>query len=157
MNCVLGIVLRKEAREKGLKRYFSGKPCLKGHISERYVLDYGCVQCKKEYSISIKDKEIERGKLLRASGKAKKARLKNRYKISLEDLGVILERQGNKCLICGIELKSGIYSHIDHDHKTGKVRGVLCKRCNNGIGYLMDDPVLLRVAAEYIERLSMGP
>jgi hypothetical protein len=42
--------------------------------------------------------------------------------------------------------------HIDHDHKSGKVRGLLCSCCNTGIGFLKDDPRIMRKAADYVER-----
>jgi len=41
--------------------------------------------------------------------------------------------------------------HIDHDHQTGAIRGVLCGDCNNALGYIRDDPALLRALADYIE------
>jgi hypothetical protein len=63
--------------------------------------------------------------------------------------------QGGGCAICGRtpDDAPGRWSrlNIDHDHKTGKVRGVLCHGCNSGIGHLQDDPALLRRAAEYVE------
>lgn len=62
-----------------------------------------------------------------------------------------LARQDGSCVICGnpAEGKDG---HTDHDHETGKLRDLLCGNCNRGIGAFHDDPVLLRAAAEYIER-----
>lgn len=50
------------------------------------------------------------------------------------------------CRICGRE-----GHHIDHDHKTGKVRGLLCRACNPAIGAMQDNPELLRRAALYVE------
>jgi hypothetical protein len=63
-----------------------------------------------------------------------------------------LARQGGGCAICGyIPLPGRLRLNIDHDHKTGQVRGCLCARCNRGIGWMRDSPDLLRSAARYLE------
>ncbi|KKN82234.1 hypothetical protein LCGC14_0310470 [marine sediment metagenome] len=66
-----------------------------------------------------------------------------------EDL--LVEQEGG-CAICHVtpfpdERKLG----VDHNHRTGKVRGLLCGKCNSGLGLFLDDPDLLRTAAKYIE------
>lgn len=48
------------------------------------------------------------------------------------------------------------FLHIDHDHVTGKVRGVLCQWCNLLLGHAREDPVILRAAASYLERHTVG-
>lgn len=55
-----------------------------------------------------------------------------KYRLRKEDYEALLEKQNSRCAICQIE-KSRL--HIDHDHKTGKVRGLLCQRCNISIGW----------------------
>ena len=57
------------------------------------------------------------------------------------------------CQICGIEFGEDKINkpHIDHSHETGVTRGLLCTRCNIGIGQFEDDPNMLRLAAEYLE------
>lgn len=62
------------------------------------------------------------------------------------------EEQKGLCAICEDPLLEGHKVHIDHDHNNDIVRGILCKSCNNGIGFLNDDPKLLRKAIEYLER-----
>ncbi|HEY7664355.1 MAG TPA: endonuclease VII domain-containing protein [Xanthobacteraceae bacterium] len=70
-----------------------------------------------------------------------------RYGLSLADYRAILARQGNACAICR---RSDRRLCIDHCHATGKVRGLLCKRCNTGLGCYRDDPTLTRAATEYL-------
>lgn len=60
----------------------------------------------------------------------------------------MLREQDGLCDIC----RKASPTAIDHDHDTGKVRALLCNRCNTGIGMLGDDPEVLRAAANYIER-----
>ena len=57
-----------------------------------------------------------------------------------------IARQATACVICGDD---GALV-VDHDHRTGRVRGALCQRCNMGLGHFRDDPELLELAAMYI-------
>jgi hypothetical protein len=59
-----------------------------------------------------------------------------RYGLSTENFQTLWEKQGKKCAICGtpFQLEYGKYG-VDHDHKTGKVRGILCMRCNIALGF----------------------
>lgn len=88
----------------------------------------------------------------------KKYRLKE-YGLTVEEYEAMAERQHYRCLVCGekrplyrIDNKSSNGLCIDHDHKTGKVRGLLCDTCNRGIGLLKDAPHVLRAAADYLEQ-----
>ena len=57
-----------------------------------------------------------------------------------------LKATTKECVICGSEGQLV----VDHDHVTGKVRGMLCNHCNRGLGHFRDDPVLLEFAAQYL-------
>jgi hypothetical protein len=71
------------------------------------------------------------------------------YGISVEDYDEMLESQGGGCYICGIG-PVGRALDIDHDHRTGKVRGLLCSNHNRALGLLGDDPDLLLAAHTYL-------
>lgn len=64
----------------------------------------------------------------------------------------MLEQFGNTCGICGATESSGGKKqlHVDHDHTTGKIRGLLCNHCNLGIGHFKDDTELLQAAIKYL-------
>lgn len=69
---------------------------------------------------------------------------------ALSQRAKLLASQDGRCAICHVVIDD--HGHVDHDHETGAVRGVLCQKHNMAIGLLDDDPVLLRAAADYIER-----
>ncbi|QBQ74239.1 hypothetical protein [Escherichia phage vB_EcoM_PHB13] len=83
----------------------------------------------------------------------------NGIKISKREALEILGRVDN-CEICGVkfinercgERKRQKWKHLDHNHKTGKIRGVLCGKCNAGLGMFKDDPQILYAALEYLKR-----
>lgn len=78
--------------------------------------------------------------------------LKVKYGITLEDYDRILAGQDGGCAICGSSEAGGRGNrfHIDHCHTTGRIRGLLCIRCNQGLGYFSDDPAIFRDAISYL-------
>lgn len=89
--------------------------------------------------------------------KAKSFSLKRQFGIDLKEYIKMYESQNGKCYICGshgtmFSEKSDIYPvlAVDHCHKTGKIRKLLCPKCNGGIGMFRDNPTLLRKAANYL-------
>ncbi len=76
--------------------------------------------------------------------------LKYYYGISVEEYDALLARQNGKCAICR-EKPEGQTLCVDHCHATGKIRGLLCRSCNVGLGNFRDDPRLLRAAIAYLE------
>jgi len=76
---------------------------------------------------------------------------KNYYGISRYQLNEMLLDQEDKCAICQIEL-DWRKMHVDHNHKTGKVRGLLCYKCNVALGHFNDSPAIVRAAADYMTR-----
>lgn len=86
-----------------------------------------------------------------------------RYGLTVAQYQGLIEEQGGRCAICGTAEPGGKGTwHIDHGHDccpgAGScgvcVRGLLCSRCNMGLGHFRDDPALLRSAADYLENRS---
>ena len=77
--------------------------------------------------------------------------LKRYYGMTHEAYLEMIKAQEGNCLICG---KPPVKFVVDHSHDTGKVRGLLCSKCNLGIGHFEDLPSRLREAADYLERTS---
>lgn len=92
------------------------------------------------------------GKKYSSEGKQRKSyHLKRRYGISEYELLDMLEKQGGKCAICGVEIESHNVC-VDHCHTSNLVRGILCRQCNVGLGMFKDSVSTLKKAIEYLAR-----
>lgn len=83
--------------------------------------------------------------------------LKSKYGINLEFYNKMYREQGGRCAnkACDMEFDATARSkrpHVDHDHKTLKIRGLLCQNCNIGIGCFKDNPSVLVGAAAYLQQ-----
>lgn len=106
-----------------------------------------------------KDCDDIKGSIYRASraGKQSEKRkyLKKVYGISLDQYNEMWHAQGGVCAICGKpETTKNQHSmrqlSVDHDHKTSKIRGLLCSNCNSMLGFVYDNPATLIEAARYL-------
>jgi len=77
-----------------------------------------------------------------------KNKLRLKYRLSNEDYQAILESQDGRCAICRTD-KTELFV-VDHDHATGRVRGILCRHCNLGLGHFHDDEAQIQRALEYL-------
>ena len=82
--------------------------------------------------------------------------LKRQYGLTFEEFDTMLSSQDNACAICGTKQPSKNRGrtrrfHVDHDHETGKVRGLLCKSCNIALGEIGDNIHTLKSMIEYLE------
>jgi len=129
------------------------KKCSKCHVvkslSEFYIIKHSgnphgsCKECFKKRS---KESSQRLGRNHR-----KNIELQWFYGIGLNDYNEMLEAQGGQCVCGATQGRSNKEAlHVDHDHNTGLIRGLLCHRCNRAIG-LVDDPESLRALADYIE------
>ena len=80
----------------------------------------------------------------------RKANLKHRFGMTLEEYDELFEAQNGGCAICGGSNASGRRLAVDHDHETGTVRGLLCFECNVGLGKFKDDVTIVRRATRYL-------
>ena len=76
------------------------------------------------------------------------------FGISADEVDALIAAQGGACAICGRTPEREASWHVDHDHETGAVRGVLCIDCNHGIGKLGDSIERLQAAIAYLERTA---
>ncbi len=93
------------------------------------------------------------------SAQNERHRFKRQYGLTLELYHIILEEQNNKCACCGTPIykrtespSKKLTAHVDHDHETGRVRGLLCGTCNSGIGHLGDNQEGIERALEYVKQ-----
>jgi hypothetical protein len=90
-------------------------------------------------------------KLPETKRKHRDAYYQRTYGKSADEVDAIVDLQGGRCLICKQELPERLGSrHLDHDHASGTIRGVLCIDCNHGIGKLRESPDLLLRAVVYL-------
>ena len=75
--------------------------------------------------------------------------LKDKYGLSIEEYNKLLDKVGNTCPICGKSFGE-VSPVIDHNHKTNRVRGIICRHCNLGIGFLEDDVKILYNAVKWV-------
>jgi hypothetical protein len=84
---------------------------------------------------------------MRLYGSTREYHLRRRYGITGADFDAMVEVQGGTCAVCDQKPE-----HVDHDHKTGKVRGILCFNCNQALGNVRDDPAVLQELINYLRR-----
>jgi len=130
---------RLAAHKSDLRTYVPSRPCKHGH-SLRWVASNNCAICDRE---------------IRARNRitVKYRRIRKEYGLSPKEYHSLVNRQGGACAICGASPESHFSLHIDHCHDTGRVRGLLCGKCNQAIGLLGHDVKRLAAAMEYISNV----
>ena len=128
---------RRSASPDGLNS--ACKTCIKAAARKRYR----------------KNKAIEKIEQAQRADMQKESNLIRLYGITLEDYEHMFYEQGRACAICGRvadEFRRDLA--VDHDHVTGKVRGLLCPDCNRGLGGFHDDIELIEKALQYLQKHS---
>lgn len=109
---------------------------------------------KTDPEFSKKVKEWQRKSRQKPESKAKHrdSTLRREFGISLKEYNSMLETQHRVCAICEQKCDIALSLAVDHCHTSGKVRGLLCSRCNTGLGLFRDAPQLLEKAKQYLVR-----
>ena len=107
---------------------------------------------KKQYAIKYREKRnaLERKDRKDNPEKNRKRWLKRRHNITLEQYNFMFEQQGGVCAICGLP-ETGRVLAVDHNHKTGKIRQLLCNRCNFALG-IVENEEFTKKALDYLKR-----
>ncbi len=134
-------LLRSEKRKQaGLCIYCGVEPCRPGLRGGKL-----CLESKRESTAYWRHKNPERWRII-----ARRRKLKSKYGLSLEDYEDLFTAQGGKCAICSYGGSKPLC--VDHDHSTGKVRGLLCGLCNSMLGRFDDRKDILQKAQDYLTR-----
>lgn len=126
------------------------RECMAAHLRAKYAEDPEAKLAQNRQRV-LDDPEQER--IMR-----RRNRIRRIYRVSGDWYDETLAAQGGRCAICGTTdpgvVRGGHLSifRVDHCHKTGAVRGLLCHPCNAGIGLLGDDPQRIDQAAAYLRR-----
>lgn len=128
--------------------------------TETYGLRRACKACEKSRATAWNNKNIERTKVTSKKWREEnkdhvkamqKARDTLRYHGITSEVIDLIYSAFDKCDICDKKL---IKKNLDHNHKTGRIRGVLCNNCNLSIGAMRDNPEVLEKAAEYLRKTA---
>ncbi len=130
----------KMCKNSYVKEYNKKNPQVRKDIYKRHKEKYPFANKERRKKYYKKNKD---GKILDYS-------LRKEYGISLEKYSEIALRQNNVCAICKEPEVRKRRLSVDHCHKTGKVRGLLCDRCNNGIARFDDNVEVLKRAIKYL-------
>lgn len=135
---------RGKARAAGEVRYTPDKPCVRGHMCERYVVNNRCVECD---NMSCRTNHASYASKYE---RTRTHKLKTLYGITPAQFDQMCTDQNNACAICSSPFETRKQAHVDHNHETGSVRGLLCTRCNMGIGYFRENVHTMLAAVLYV-------
>ena len=132
----------------------AGRGCARMYFSKKCQSK---VHKHTEYS-RHRDRILVRSRKWHAANRqgVKNYKLLKKYGISLKEYECILQQQEGCCAICGSSTSRGrqdiLGFHVDHSHITGRVRGLLCNKCNIGLGFFDDDPNRVLAASMYLQK-----
>jgi hypothetical protein len=143
-----------EADHNRYKNWFQKNP---NYYKEKHSREKDVVNQKKRETYnndaSLREKISKQGKKYREENKEKvkqagrSQHLKHKYNLTLQDYEAMYKQQKGLCAICGTHQEK---LHVDHNHKSGEVRSLLCGNCNRAIGIMDEDISIIQKAANYL-------
>lgn len=115
---------------------------------------------RRAHYLRHRERLLEKSRVWRENNRGRmqeynrRVQLRRFYGMTVEEFNEMLVAQDGACGICVRPLERGLKTHVDHSHKTGLVRGLLCDACNVGLGRFKDDPEVLRRAIDYLLRVQ---
>jgi hypothetical protein len=129
------------------------------HKSRSDGLTWDCKECRKEYNKRYRHSpEYMREWRKNNPLKSYLYNIKAKHGITKKEYDKLFEESNGLCSVCRkpeqLQWKDGSIKRLalDHNHKTGKIRGLLCNGCNRALGYIHDDPDIARQLAKYLEK-----
>lgn len=168
---------RQQAIQEGRTTY-EGRPCKNCGTTLKNVSDWGCVECNKqrakrmqsERRVDGRNKEVrqryEQGEAGKAARKrwndsdaglraTRKAMLKHKFGMTLEQYDGLLTSQDHSCKICGTHIDDNSrHLAVDHNHETGEIRALLCDPCNKALGFLKEDINIMQNMIDYVKEYN---
>jgi|10_taG_2_1085330.scaffolds.fasta_scaffold00018_71 hypothetical protein len=132
---------------KSLEKFCTSKNSNGGYSSH-------CKECSKHLTKKITPQQRKKY-YSRSKEKVRNYNLIKKYGITLEEYNIMLKKQNNVCAICGCKDKKKSLA-VDHDHKTKKIRGLLCSRCNPALGFIQESPKLIKELLKYLNFYKNG-
>lgn len=153
---------REVAKQEG-RLYYTGYPCKWCSNDQRYASNGHCIECTRyknneqrrdagdKYAKSEKGRDQQKRARAKYNTRRRDVVLQNMYGISLEEYNNLYLLQGECCAICKKHQKNFTKNlFVDHCHVTGQVRGLLCHKCNSGLGLFEDSLTYLETAIKYL-------
>ena len=126
------------------------------HLVDEFYLSRKNPGLASSYSYECKECTVKRTTAYnkRNSSSVRSQYLKRNYGLTFEEFDLMLTHQDNSCAICKGTKTYGRHKRftVDHDHSTGKIRGLLCHRCNTALGLIGDDIHTLKSMIKYLEK-----
>ena len=136
---------RNAEHQKKYRSTSEAKAKIKKYNQQPHIKEY-----MKKYRQSLKVKEYRKiyKQIPEVKKRIKEQHLLRVYNLTLKKFEKMIEKQNNKCAICNVYMDKPF---VDHCHKTGKVRGLLCHKCNTALGLFKDDLLIVKSAVKYLK------